>query len=224
MELQPHDRPVAVPDGHNDAVGRACRDSQTRRQRGLGDNQRMIAAGGQRSRQTGKNTLSVVKHVADAAMHRFRSPHDCRTERGRDRLMPQAHAQDRNRPGKTPYDVQRTARFVGRTGPRRQHDRSRLPVCDIVRSQGVVADNECLVAQPSEIAGQIVDKAVVVVNQQNHRNALIKPVALCQVSSYSACGLDCATTPPPTGSCHQPRPAVIVRIRILKSRAPSKPR
>ena len=45
-----------------------------------------------------------------------------------------------------------------------------------------------------------------------------------QVSSYSAWGEESATMPPPTGNCHQPRPAVMVRIRMLASMAPSKPR
>ena len=49
------------------------------------------------------------------------------------------------------------------------------------------------------------------------------PAALCQVSSYSRSGSLWATMPPPTGNCHQPRPAVIVRIRMFVSIVPSKP-
>ena len=56
------------------------------------------------------------------------------------------------------------------------------------------------------------------------RKARSSPAALCQVSSYSRSGRDWATIPPPTGNCHQPRPAVIVRIRMLVSSVPSKPR
>jgi hypothetical protein len=56
------------------------------------------------------------------------------------------------------------------------------------------------------------------------QRARIMPSALSQVSSYSWRGSDWATMPPPTGACHQPRPAVIVRMRMLKSSDPSKPR
>jgi len=70
-------------------------------------------------------------------------------------------------------------------------------------------------------------------SMKRHHSAMIqlplfsarnKPSALCQVSSYSRSGTDWATMPPPTGNCHQPRPAVIVRIRMFRSAWPSKPR
>src|SRR5436190_1289522 len=54
-------------------------------------------------------------------------------------------------------------------------------------------------------------------------SALSIPVAFCHVSSYSCRGLDWATMPPPTGSCHQPPEAVMVRMRMEKSVVPSNP-
>lgn len=213
-----------MPDGHDHAVGGARRDGQARGQRRLVDDQRVIAAGGQRIGQAGEDSLSVVKHVADAAMHRFGCPYDPRAQRCGNGLMAQTDAQQGNRGRKPPHYRQRTAGFARRARPGRQENRSRAPAGDVVQFQRVVAAHDGLLAQLLQVAGEIVHEAVVVVDQQNHRNASSSPLALHQVSSYSACGLDWATTPPPTGSCHQPRPAVIVLIKILRSRAPSKPR
>ena len=54
-------------------------------------------------------------------------------------------------------------------------------------------------------------------------SARSRPAALCSVSSYSRAGSLSATTPPPTGNCAHPRPAVNVRIKMFVSIDPSKP-
>jgi len=119
MELEPDQRPTAMPNGHDHAVGGAGRNEQTRRQRGLVHDQRVIAAGDQRIRHSRKHALFVVKHVADAAMHRFGSPHDPGPQGRGDGLMSQTDAQQGNRPGKPPHHVQRAPSFARRAGPRR---------------------------------------------------------------------------------------------------------
>ena len=224
MELQPDHGPLSMPDRHHHVIGRAGRHGQARGQRRLVDHQRMIPAGGQRIGQAGEHALSVVEHRTDSAVHRLGGTHDPGAERRANRLMAQADPEQGNGRVKTPDQLQRAARFARRARAGRQDDRPGLPTRNIVWDKRVVADHAGRMAQPLEIAGQVVHKTVVVVDQQDHRSALIRPVALCQVSSYSACGLDWATTPPPTGNCHQPRPAVMVLIRILRSSAPSKPR
>lgn len=153
MELQADHRPMPMPDSHHHAIGGAGRDDQTRGQRGLVHDQRVIAARLQRIRQAGKHALSLVKHVAGAAMHRFGSPHNFRPPRRRNDLVPQADAQHRNRPGKPLHHVQRGPGFTWRAGPRRQHDRARLPVHDVAHAEGVVANHNRLLAQSLQIAG-----------------------------------------------------------------------
>jgi len=153
MELQPHNRQVPISNSHHHAVGGTSRNDQTRRQRGFVHDQRVIAARGQRIRQAGKHALSVVKHVADAAMHRFGSSHDFCPRRRRNDLMPQADAQHGNRFGKPSHHIQRAPGFQWRAGPRRQHDRARLPTHDVVQAEGVVANHDRLLAQSLQIAG-----------------------------------------------------------------------
>ena len=58
--------------------------------------------------------------------------------------------------------------------------------------------------------------------QATVHGAILRPCAL--FLRIPRAGVESATIPPPTGNCHQPRPAVMVRIRIFKSIAPSKPR
>ena len=99
------------------------------------------------------------------------------------------------------------------TGPAKAQLPSGRIAADFVRRNRVIADNNSLLSQPPQIARQVMHKAVVIVDEQNHSSwghrycsARSNPSALCHVSSYSRCGEDCATMPPPTGNCHHPRP------------------
>ena len=153
----------------------------------------------------------------------FRGLDNSSTQRGGDRLMAEADAENRDATRELSDNALRTSSFLRRAGSRRQDDRARTESPDFRRRRRIVAQHERLLAKPLEITGQIMDEAVVVVDEQNQLMASRSPRALCQVSWYSSAGFDWATMPPPTGSCHQPRPAVIVLIRILASIAPLKP-
>ncbi len=97
--------------------------------------------------------------------------------------------------------------------PQRRNAVGRSPYCARPASTGPTL----------EISSQVERKAIVIVDQHNHGSrelarastARNSPSALCQVSSYSRLGSDWATMPPPTGNCHQPRPAVMVRIKMF---------
>ena len=64
-------------------------------------------------------------------------------------------------------------------------------------------------AQLTDVAGQVVDERVVVVEQENHgrASAPISALALSRVSRYSSSGSESATMPPPAWKYTRPRRA-----------------
>ena len=71
---------------------------------------------------------------------------------------------------------------------------------DAGKVDGVVAHDEALHAQLADVAGEVPDEAVVVVDEEDQgvpRRAAIRALALASVSSYSAAGSLSAVMPPP---------------------------
>src|SRR5512147_210677 len=97
---------------------------------------------------------------------------------------------------------------------------------DLLQRQGVVAVDDRRLAQLGDIPGQVVDEAVVVVEQEDHGVAtaaarvVIRARALSSVSWYSSSGSESATMPPPTEKYARPPSATKVRITMLVSIAP----
>ena len=83
-------------------------------------------------------------------------------------LMPQANSQDRQPIAQSPHQLERTAGLDGRTGARRKNDRGRLHRQDFIDRDRVIAHDDRLLPQPLEVAGQVEDKAIVIVDEQDH--------------------------------------------------------
>lgn len=225
MELDPDDRPGGMLESHEHAVGRASGDKQFRGKCLFDDDERMIATNRHGIRNAGKDALPRVMDLARPSVPRLRRADNVCSEGSSNDLMSQADSEQRDLSPEFAHDLEGATCVLRRARARGDDERCRLQLSNSLRMDGVAPDDLRLLPQAAQIASQVVNEAVVVVEEQDHgRSALTKPVALCQVSSYSCRGSDWATMPPPTGSCHQPRPAVMVRIRIFKSSVPSNPR
>src|SRR5262245_24350662 len=128
----------------------------------------MIAADREWAGQSGEEAAFAVTDRARPAMHRHGRADDAAAERSADGLMAEADAQNRNAAGELLNDGHTAARFGRRTRSRREDDGHGPVRGDLVRREGVVADDERFLPQPPQIAGQVVDEAVVVVDQQQH--------------------------------------------------------
>src|SRR5687768_18395152 len=101
MKLHAFDLPLAMPQTHDDAVFRRGRNLETLRQRLLFHNQRMITASRKVIAKAGEYCPAVVTDLRSLAMHQFRRTNHASAKCLPDRLMAQAHAEQRYLPSKT---------------------------------------------------------------------------------------------------------------------------
>src|SRR5688572_2200741 len=95
MKLHAFDLPLAMTQTHDDAVFRRGRNLQTLRQRLLFHNQRMITSSRKVVAKAGEYSPTVVTDLRSLAMHQFRRTDHASAKRLPDRLMAQAHAEQR---------------------------------------------------------------------------------------------------------------------------------
>ncbi len=115
MELHADGGILPVTQAHHLAFRRASAHFQAVRQR-LGDDERMVASGRQRRRQSAEDALPVVDHRRHFAVHQSPGPHHPPAKGLADGLMPQADAQNRQAGSKALDQGQRDAGVVGRAG------------------------------------------------------------------------------------------------------------
>jgi len=98
-------------------------------------------------------------------MKRLSRTRDPPAERLPNTLMAKTDAQNRQVAGHSPDEFERDPGEVGRAGARRQHDcRCTLRHAD----QRIVAHRDGLFTQLVEVAANVVDEAVVVVDDEDH--------------------------------------------------------
>ncbi len=100
-------------------------------------------------------------------MPRFRRLNDAGLQRGRDRLVAEADAEDRNLAVQFSRDIDRAARLGRRAGARGNDNRLRCEPTDIVDRYVIVPHDARLLPQPREVPREVVDEAVVVVDEQD---------------------------------------------------------
>ncbi len=221
MELEPHHRMPRVLDGHDLAVLRRSDHSQDSRESRPRNDQRVVPRRRERVRDPGEDSATVVPDERGLAVNRSRRAHDPSAVRCADALVPEAYPEDRRRGPVVADDVHGDTRLHRRTGPWRDDDVGRPERRDLFVRRGVVASDHRLLPQLAHVAREVIDKGVVVVDEQDHgASAAITPRALSSVSAYSAAGSESATIPPPAWK-HTSAPRTRqVRIAMLVSRAP----
>ena len=128
----------------------------------------MVAPDIQRVWQVLEQAFSVVGYGGGFSVHgRFGAQGACAVGFSNS-LMPQAYAKYGGVWAKAFNDVDANSCFFRGAGAGGEHDRIGLYVADILDFQGIVTLYACFHAGQFEIAGEIVNKAVIVVDDQKH--------------------------------------------------------
>ena len=165
VELHANDRSLLVLDSHDDTSFCLARDDQVGWQCRAINDQRVVSADGKRAWHGLINAGIMMKKKAGSTMHRLRAARDRRTEGGGDRLMTEAHSQHRYRLPKFANHVQGTTGFVRCAGARRQDDGCGRHLSNGVSINRIVTNDLRLLSQSLEVASEVEDEAVVIVDQ-----------------------------------------------------------
>src|SRR6185503_6446228 len=167
----------------------------------------------------GKHAFAVVPNARDLAVHNASGPHHSTAECLADRLVAEAHPEDRDIRAESGNRTERNARFAGRAGAGRD-DNTRGPEPGHgIQFDFVVAYHLDLRAQFGQVLHQVEGKRIVVVDHKEHATSAARNIAivLCWVSSHSDCGSESATIPAAACTCSLPPFSTAVRIAIATS-------
>ena len=134
------------------------------RHRIVGQDQRMVASGLQRIGDAVEDTLAVVHDGRRLAVLRGLGTADARTVDGTDRLVPQAHTEDRHGRREPTDDRHRDTRGLRPAWSGRDHELGRLHGLDLADGDLVVAAHTHLGPELAKILHEVVGKRVVVVD------------------------------------------------------------
>jgi hypothetical protein len=168
VELYAVDRPRPVGQPHDLAVGGPCGDFQHVRQGFAADRQAVVAGGGEGRGQAPEHALARVLDRRGLAVHQGLGADHLAAEGLAHGLMAQADAEDRHVQRRAVENVEADARLVGRAGTGRQQDGLGLQRPGLGGRQVVVAHDLRLRAQLREVVDEVVGKAVVVIDDQDH--------------------------------------------------------
>src|SRR6185436_9414825 len=178
--------------------------------------------------QPGVDAAAVVAEHVGLAVHQPVGANHLGAERGTDRLVAEADAEDRQLAGEGADRVDADARLGRRARPGRQDDRVGCERADAVDVDLVVAKHAHVFSQLAEVLDEIEREAVVVVDHQEHQKpsstssaARNKARAFASVSFHSSSGTESATTPADACTCSWPSLTMPVRIAIATSMSPA---
>src|SRR4051794_12638517 len=200
VELDTDDRILAVPQRHDLALLAPRHCLQAIREAVLAHDQRVIARDPERVRQAREQATLVVAHERGLPVHGSARTVDAATVGSADALVAEADAQYRHAGAEPLDDSVANAGLVRRAGAGGDDDVGGCQRLDRGEVERVVAHHEALVAELADVAGEVPDEAVVVVDQEDHQPSLSAATsarAFASVSSYSAAGSLSAVMPPP---------------------------
>src|ERR1700675_53118 len=122
VELHPFDAQFAMAEPHDGSVGGFCGNFERARQRFSLDDQRMIPRGLKILGEAAEHGLAIVMDFAGFPVHDFRRAYHTPAKRRADRLVPQAHAENRNLPRETLHHRDADARLLRRARAGRDYD------------------------------------------------------------------------------------------------------
>src|SRR5579875_1012343 len=170
VELDALDRVADVPQPHRQPAGSCCY-LQLGRQRAFVDDKRVIPGCLERVRQAGEHAAAVVGDLGWLAVHGTGRPDDGRAERRRDRLMAQADAKQRDRPGAEADHLDADPGLGGGARARGDHHAGGIRADDLGGGQLVVADHLDPASGGGEQVSEVVGERVVVVDDDDERTA-----------------------------------------------------
>src|SRR6267142_156574 len=165
MKLHAMNRPRAVAQPHDVGVlARARGHFELGWQPFLCHDQRVVPRGDERSGNAAEEAAAVVLDRRRLAVHRDAGAHDLAAEYGADRLMAQAHAQNRRRVAELPNDAHRHARLLRPARPGRDHNAIGPGVHHVFERDGVVPHHLHHGAQLAQVLHEVVGEGIVVVD------------------------------------------------------------
>src|SRR5262245_4271576 len=111
-------------------------------------------------------------HERGLAMHRVTGPHDVAAKCGADALMTEAHAKNWCRRAEPLHDLGGDAGFLRRAGSRGDDDVAGRELLDLVNRHLVAATHERLLAKLANVACEVVDERIAVVEHEDHLDLL----------------------------------------------------
>src|SRR5262249_40237887 len=133
--------------------------------------QRMIAPGAKILRQAEKDILAAMRNPAGLAVHWLAGAHSPAAEGFTDALMTEANAENGNAAVKLSDQGQANARLRRRTGTRGEDNRLRCFMANVIERDHVIAHHPPHMPQSPDITGEVVDKGIVIIDQQDHAAA-----------------------------------------------------
>src|SRR5690606_19900236 len=167
MELDSVRRMVSVLDRHDDPFRRARRHLDLARHVIRFDHERMISTGAQRRRKSVEESAPFVEDLARLAMERRHAAH-LAAERDPDRLMAEADAEDRELAREASDRLDRDARVLRSTRPRRDDEAARSVRSDAVDVDRVVPNDAGARTELADELDEVVGERVVVVDDEDH--------------------------------------------------------
>src|SRR5262245_37229724 len=173
MELHAVHRQRFVCKPHHQTVRGLGRHVEIARQRLALDHQRVIARSFERRIYAAKHAAAVVLDLRQFAMNRHRRPHDLAAEGLADRLMTQAHPEDRDARRGGRDQIETDAGFVRRARARREHDGLGLDANHRCGRHLVVTMHLGLSPELTEVVHEVEGETVVIVDQKDHERTHI---------------------------------------------------
>src|SRR2546422_5788369 len=176
-----------------------------------------------------------MANARDLAVHHLPRAHHLAAEGLSDRLVAQAHAEQRDPTHHFFDQPQGNACFAGRTRTGRNDDVGGRLRLDLVDADLIVPENPDRNTKLFQILHQVVGEGVVIVDHRDHAASAMRAGeassaafsmarALCWVSSHSERGSESATMPAAAWTWSLPCLSTAVRMAIATSMSPLKPR
>jgi hypothetical protein len=166
MKLHAFDRQAAMAQPHDLAVLGRGADLEARGQAVALHDQRVIARRHEFLWQGLENPLPIMPDARHLAVHHLPGAHHRAAERLSDRLVPEAHAEDRDA-AREPLDrLERDACLVRRARAGGKHDMRGCERFDFRHVELVVAEHLHLRAELAEVLHQVEGERIVVVDHQ----------------------------------------------------------
>lgn len=168
------------------------------------NNKRMVAPNTKRGSQILEQSLTIMRDIRGPTVHGATCTRHASAENASDALVTEANAENWDATRKLADDGHRYSGLDGRAGTGGDDHCTRPQPNKVPDADHVVPDHLRCLTKPLEIAGNVEDEGVVIVDDHNQkspdrsaRNASKMRCALASVSSYSASGSDIAVMPLP---------------------------
>ena len=201
LVLHPHDQAVFGRRGHFERSGQGA----------LLHDQRVIAGRFKASVEPTKQALARVIDLGSLAVHEIGRTHHIATHRLANRLMPQAHAQDRDVGLKSVDHREAHTSFGGRARAGREHNGVRRHCRDFIEGDLVVAHDGDVCAEFAQEVDEIVGEAVVIIDDESTGHVRDFPLRqiLVTVSFLPKRELPLSEPVPPSMDFSRPHPELV---------------